>query len=102
VPLLHVSAVGSCYLNQPVDAITLQSETGVPALAKSVAYAQEHPDEVRESVTTYTKNTVEQLKSMDLPTFTVDFDMESEGKLADVVYEYGMLKQKASLENAFP
>jgi NitT/TauT family transport system substrate-binding protein len=72
------------------------------ALAKSVAYAQEHPDEVRQIVTTYTKNTVEQLKTMNLPTFTVDFDMQSEGKLADVAYQYGMLKQKAKLENTFP
>ncbi|AMB42170.1 nitrate ABC transporter substrate-binding protein [Paenarthrobacter ureafaciens] len=72
------------------------------ALAKSVAYAQEHPDEVRQIVTTYTKNTVEQLESMDLPTFTVDFDMEAEGKLADVVHKYGMVKQKPELGDIFP
>ena len=59
-------------------------------------------DEVREIVTTYTKNTVEQLQSMDLPTFTVDFDMEAEGKLAAVVHRYGMVKQKPELENIFP
>lgn len=72
------------------------------ALAKSVAYAQEHPDEVRQIVTTYTKNTVEQLEAMDLPTFTVEFDMEAEGKLADVVHNYGMVKQKPELGDIFP
>lgn len=72
------------------------------ALAKSVAYAQEHPDEVREIVTTYTKNTVDQLKSMDLPTFTVAFDMNAEGKSAEVVHKYGMVKQQADLGKTFP
>jgi hypothetical protein len=44
VPLLHVSAVGSCYLNQPVDATTLQSETGVPA-PRMAARSAVHQDE---------------------------------------------------------
>ena len=34
---------------------------------KSIAYSQEHPDEVRQIVTTYTKNTIEQLEKMVLP-----------------------------------
>jgi len=98
----NFTLAGYFAMNETIKSRPAVVESFNKALAKSVAYAQEHPDEVREIVTTYTKNTVEQLKSMDLPTFTVDFDMESEGKLADVVYEYGMLKQKASLENAFP
>ncbi|MCU1546160.1 MAG: hypothetical protein JWP30_1260, partial [Homoserinimonas sp.] len=72
------------------------------ALKKSIAYANEHPDDVRQIVTTYTKNTVEQLEKMQLPTFTTDFDMESETKLAGLVHEYGMLSTKPNLADILP
>jgi NitT/TauT family transport system substrate-binding protein len=98
----NFTLAGYFAMNETIKSRPAVVESFNKAMAKSVAYAQEHPDEVRKIVTTYTKNTVEQLNSMDLPTFTVDFDMESEGKLADVVFEYGMLDKKASLENVFP
>jgi NitT/TauT family transport system substrate-binding protein len=72
------------------------------ALKKSIAYANEHPDDVRQIVTTYTKNTVEQLEKMQLPTFKTDFDMESETKLAGLVHEYGMLSTKPNLADILP
>jgi NitT/TauT family transport system substrate-binding protein len=72
------------------------------AMARSVAYAQEHPSEIRNIVTTYTKSTSEQLKSMDLPKFTVDFDMASESKLSDMVTKYGMVDKKPNLKDVFP
>lgn len=72
------------------------------AMNKSLVYAQAHPDEVRQIVTTYTKMTADQLKNMVLPTFRVDFNLAATKKLGDAAVKFGTLKSAPDLKAMLP
>lgn len=72
------------------------------AMNKSLVYAQAHPDEVRQIVTTYTKMTADQLTNMVLPTFRVDFNLAATKKLGDAAVKFGTLKSAPDLKAMLP
>lgn len=72
------------------------------AMNKSLVYAQEHPDEVRQIVTTYTKMTADQLTDMVLPTFRVDFNVAATKKLGEAAVKFGTLKSAPDLTVMLP
>lgn len=72
------------------------------AMNKSLVYAQAHPDEVRQIVTTYTKMTADQLKTMVLPVYRVDFNKAAMKKLGDAALKYGTIKSAPDLNAMLP
>ena len=72
------------------------------AMNKSIEYAQSHPDEVREIVTTYTKLKAEVLDKAVLPVWLVEFNRPSLEKLGSALVEYGVLKKTPDLDALLP
>ena len=72
------------------------------AINKSLEYAQAHPDEAREIVTTYTKMTAEQLKDMPLPRWRTEINRDALNKLADEGVKYGTFKTKPDIDALLP
>ncbi|EMY32233.1 ABC-type nitrate/sulfonate/bicarbonate transport systems periplasmic components-like protein [Arthrobacter crystallopoietes BAB-32] len=72
------------------------------AMNKSLEYAQENPEEVRDIVGTYTKIEEADRAEMALPTFRKDFNMEAAQKLADAAVKYGTLSKAPDLESMYP
>ena len=72
------------------------------AMNKSLEYAQAHPDEVKQIVTTYTKMTADQLKDMVLPEFRVDFNRDAMKKLGAATAKYGTIKAAPDLNAMLP
>lgn len=72
------------------------------AMNKSLDYAQEHPDEVRQIMTTYTKFTPELLENMTLPQFRSEFNRESLEKLGAAAVSYGTLSAAPDLDALLP
>jgi NitT/TauT family transport system substrate-binding protein len=72
------------------------------ALAESLAYAQEHPDETRAIVTTYTSLTAEQVAGVTLPRFPTEFNRDSLERIADLAEEDGLLKEPVDLDALLP
>ena len=72
------------------------------AMNKSLEYADSHPDEVKQIVTTYTKMTLDQLDAMVLPKFNVEFNREAMTKLGAAAFSYGTLKAEPNLDELLP
>lgn len=72
------------------------------AMNKSLEYADSHPDEVKQIVTTYTKMTMDQLDAMVLPKFNVDFNRDALEKLGAAAFGYGTLKAEPNLDELLP
>lgn len=72
------------------------------AMNKSLDYAQEHPDEVRDIVGTYTKIDEETRSKIVLPRYRVDFNKEAAQKLADATKEFGSISKPVDLEALLP
>jgi NitT/TauT family transport system substrate-binding protein len=72
------------------------------AMNKSLAYAGENPDEVREIVGTYTKISEELRQKMILPGFRVEFDQKAASVLAEAATKYGTLSKTPDLEKLLP
>lgn len=72
------------------------------AMNKSLEYADSHPDEVKQIVTTYTKMTMDQLDAMVLPRFNVDFNREALEKLGAAAFGYGTLSAEPNLDELLP
>lgn len=72
------------------------------AMNKSLQYAQAHPDEVRQIVTTYTKMSADVLKDMILPQFRVDFNRDAVKKLGSAAVKFGTLKSAPDLDAMLP
>lgn len=60
------------------------------ATQKSMVYAQSHPDEVKQILTTYTKITAAQTTSLVLPHFSPTMDQAVLSHVADLVKKYGL------------
>ncbi|MBC2907051.1 ABC transporter substrate-binding protein [Streptomyces cupreus] len=64
------------------------------AVTESLEYAEEHPEEARQILTTYTKIDAEVLKNLTLPTWSAQYDMASLEKLASLGEEDGIFGGK--------
>lgn len=72
------------------------------AMNKSLEYAQQHPDEVRAIVGTYTKIGEEARAKMVLPKFTPEFNRDAATKLGEAAVSYGTLKKAPNLDELLP
>lgn len=72
------------------------------AMNKSLEYADSHPDEVKQIVTTYTKMTADQLDKMVLPKFNVEFNRDSLTKLGEAAAKYGTISKAPDLDAMLP
>ncbi|WIV44428.1 ABC transporter substrate-binding protein [Glutamicibacter sp. PAEs-4] len=79
--------------------VTLKFTT---AMNKSLDYAQQHPDEVRDIVGTYTKISEDVRAGMVLPRFRADFNREAVQKLGDAAQSYGTLSKPVDIEKLLP
>ncbi|MGO1562362.1 ABC-type nitrate/sulfonate/bicarbonate transport systems periplasmic components-like protein [Actinomycetales bacterium JB111] len=67
------------------------------ALDEARTYADEHPDEVREIIGTYTEIPEDVLARITLPRYAGDFDVEGLQHQADLALEFGMLETEVSI-----
>ena len=72
------------------------------AMKKSLEYAQENPEAVREIVGTYTKIDEEMRAKMVLPAFHADFDREGLTILGEAAASYGTLSKAPDLDAMLP
>lgn len=72
------------------------------AMKKSLEYAQENPDAVRDIVGTYTKIDEEMRAKMVLPTFRAEFNREGLTVLGEAAASYGTLSQAPDLDAMLP
>lgn len=78
------------------------TEKFTSAMNKSLDYAQEHPDEVRDIVGTYTKISEEVRAEMVLPRFRSEFNKDAAQKLGDAAQSYGTLAKPVDLDKLLP
>lgn len=72
------------------------------AMNKSLEYAQEHPQEVRDIVGTYTKIDEETRELLVLPRYRVDINTEAAQKLGDAAQEFGAITKPVDLDTLLP
>jgi NitT/TauT family transport system substrate-binding protein len=72
------------------------------AMTESSAYAQAHPDEARTAITTYTKITAEQAKSLTLPQWPATIDTTALATLADLAVADKLVTAKPDLAALLP
>ncbi|MBT2414779.1 ABC transporter substrate-binding protein [Streptomyces sp. ISL-12] len=72
------------------------------ATAESLAYADSHPDEVREIVATYTKIPADVLAEVTLPKWPAEANRASIEALAELGREGGLFKQEPDLDELLP
>ncbi|GGG54422.1 nitrate ABC transporter substrate-binding protein [Kocuria dechangensis] len=72
------------------------------AMNKSLEYANENPDAVREIVGTYTQIDEDMRQKMALPRFRTEFDREALQKLGDAAVKYGTLEKAPDLDALLP
>lgn len=72
------------------------------AMTRSLEYAEENPDEVRDIVGTYTKIDEAGREAMTLPRFRADFNREAMTKLGDAAVSYGTLENPPNLDELLP
>ena len=72
------------------------------AMKKSLEYAQENPEAVREIVGTYTKIDEEMRAKMVLPAFHADFEREGLTILGEAAASYGTLSKAPDLDAMLP
>ncbi|MFB6549098.1 ABC transporter substrate-binding protein [Streptomyces sp. NPDC056405] len=72
------------------------------ATAESLAYADTHPDEVREIVSTYTKIPADVLAKVTLPKWPVEPNRSSLNALGKLGYEDGLFKRFPDLDALLP
>jgi NitT/TauT family transport system substrate-binding protein len=72
------------------------------AIEKSLQYAQEHPDEVRKVLLTYTKIEPAVAEKIVLPAWPTEINRESVQTLADLMLTDGLIKQKVDVAELLP
>ncbi|MFV2196412.1 ABC transporter substrate-binding protein [Nocardiopsis sp. LOL_012] len=71
------------------------------ALQESLTYAQDHPDAVREVLTTYTEIDQSVVDELVLPRFPAEIDRDSLQALADLMFEDGLIDAEADLDGLY-
>lgn len=72
------------------------------AINESQKYSQDHPDEVRDIVTSYTEIDEDLLPDMVLPDFKTEINVKSTKKLAELALKDGLIDEKADLSTLLP
>jgi NitT/TauT family transport system substrate-binding protein len=72
------------------------------AMQESLKYADEHPDEARSIIATYTQIAPDVIAKMTLPKWPADINREAVQRLADLALEDGLLKQAADVNALLP
>jgi NitT/TauT family transport system substrate-binding protein len=72
------------------------------AMKKSLQYAQDNPDEVRDIIATYTKTPAETLAKIGLPTYPTEINKDAQVKLGDAAKKYGVLSTAPDLDALLP
>ncbi|MBX6167967.1 MAG: ABC transporter substrate-binding protein [Thermobispora bispora] len=72
------------------------------AMNESLTYAQQHPDEAREILKTYTKIDPELIAKITLPNWPTEVNRESLQQLADAALADGVLKTKIDVSELLP
>lgn len=72
------------------------------AMTKSLEYAQDNPDAVRDIIATYTKTPPEVLAKIVLPTFPTEINEDAAAALGDAAVEYGVLKKAPDMSTFLP
>ncbi|TLK54022.1 ABC transporter substrate-binding protein [Glutamicibacter sp. V16R2B1] len=72
------------------------------AMNRSLEYAQENPDEVRDIVGNYTEINEEVRAKMVLPRFRTEINRDTAQKLGDAAHKYGTLENTLDLEKLLP
>jgi NitT/TauT family transport system substrate-binding protein len=72
------------------------------AMSESLAYAQSHPDAVRQIITTYTTMKADQRAAMTLPKFAPTIDKASVDKMNQLMVTYGLLTAPADTGKLLP
>jgi NitT/TauT family transport system substrate-binding protein len=72
------------------------------AMTESSAYARDNPDEARAVITTYTKITAEQTKTLTLPQWPATIDTAALEVLADLAVADGLMTAKPDLAALLP
>lgn len=72
------------------------------ATAESLEYADSHPDEVREIITSYTKIPADLVDKLTLPHFPAEPDRASIERLAELGKEDGLFKETPDLDKLLP
>jgi NitT/TauT family transport system substrate-binding protein len=72
------------------------------AMNKSLEYAQENPQEVRDIVGTYTEIDAETLAELTLPEYRPEFNREAGQTLGEAAAKYGTLSEAPNLDELLP
>lgn len=72
------------------------------AMNKSLEYAQENPQEVRDIVGTYTEIDAETLAELTLPEYRPEFSREAAQTLGEAATKYGTLSEAPNLDELLP
>ena len=68
------------------------------AMAESLQYAQDNPDELRRIITTYTSISPEVAEQIALPSFPEEINVESMETVAELMAEYGITEETADVD----
>ena len=71
----------------------------VTAMEKSLAYAEEHPDEVREVLTEYTEIPPDAAEKIQLPSWKPELTIPTIEKLSELSLKYGYIEEEPDLDN---
>jgi NitT/TauT family transport system substrate-binding protein len=69
----------------------------VTAMEKSLQYASEHPDEVRDVLTEYTEMPPEAAKAINLPSWKPELTEDTIQQLSDLSQKYGLIEEQPDL-----
>lgn len=72
------------------------------AMTKSLEYAQDNPDAVRDIIATYTETPADVLAEIVLPTFPTEINEEAATALGDAAVEYGVLTKAPDMSTFLP
>lgn len=72
------------------------------AMQESLSYADEHPDEARQIVTTYTQITADVLADVTLPRWPAEFNTDSLTTIADNAQESGVIDMEPDFDTLLP
>ena len=78
------------------------AERFAAGIKKSLQYAQDHPDEARQALLTYTQITPEVAERLTLPAWPQDINKESVQTIADLMQQDGLVPEKVDVAAILP
>jgi NitT/TauT family transport system substrate-binding protein len=72
------------------------------AIEKSLQYATEHPEEIRDVLTSYTQIKPDVAAKITLPAFPAEINKESVQKIADLMQTDGVIKERFDVSSVLP